>query len=55
MIDGKSLHKITELIMCQFHFAYKLETKLVDIITSAFQMVSEGMSGYDLFWCEYVQ
>lgn len=57
MIDGiKSLYKISQVIMCQFHFAYKLETKLANVITSAFQMVSEGMPGNNflLMWINTV-
>lgn len=48
MIDGmKSLQRITQVIMSQLHFAYKLEAKLLDVITSAFRTVSKGMSGYN--------
>lgn len=57
MIDGiESLQKIAQVIMCQFHFAYKLEMKLVDVITSAFQMVSEEMPGNNflLMWINTV-
>lgn len=46
MIDGiKLLGKISKMILCQFHFAYKLGMKLVDIITSAFHKASKGMPG----------